>query len=142
MSDLLSSVSHSTGPSSLSDFLAPGGQLPPYKTSGGRSTITKVTVQPPLGPGPIPMAEDLQGPIPRLAKSPPDHYYTGSTDRPEKNHKMDWYFNNYNRTNIEPFVGPGKTQRSNQTFLLPTSFLICLSVLSTIVHFNIPIITL
>lgn len=97
------------GPTSLSEFLAPGAQLSPAITPvkpTGRPTITKVTVTPPLGPGPVPMADDLQGPIPRLAKSPPLHYYRDQQQ--VKNDSMAWYYSNYNKSELEPYVGPGR----------------------------------
>lgn len=127
-------MTQSTGPSALSEFLAPGGQLPLYKPAG-RPTITKVTVTPPsLEPGPLPMAEDLQRPIPRLAKSPPDHYYTpATTKQPEMNESLSWYYSNYNRTNLEPYVGPGKVINNGQrrdnalnNLLLLTINLVCI----------------
>lgn len=62
---------------------------------------------PPLGPGPAPVAEDLQGPFPRLAKSPPHHYYT-TQHQDVKNDSMSWYYSNYNKSELEPYVGPGR----------------------------------
>ncbi|XP_039278731.1 protein artichoke [Nilaparvata lugens] len=124
------------GPSSLTGFLAPGGQLPPYKP-GGRSSITKVTVTPPLGPGPVPMAEDLQGPPPRLAKSPPHHYFplssvsSSSQQLTPHNLSNQWYFTNYNKTNLEPFIGPGKqiNENSSGTVSSVSTFLIIVTLL-------------
>lgn len=100
LSDLWGSVTYNgKGPTSLSEFVAPGAQAtakPP-----GRPSITKVTLSPSLGPGPVPMAEDLQGPTPRQVKSPPHHYYG------PKNDTMSWYYNNYNKSELDPYVGPG-----------------------------------
>lgn len=100
LSDLWGSVTYNgKGPTSLSEFVAPGAQVPAKPP--GRPSITKVTLTPPLGPGPVPMAEDLQGPTPRQAKSPPHNYYG------PKNDTMSWYYNNYNKSELDPYIGPG-----------------------------------
>lgn len=92
-------------PSPLSAFLAPGGQLPPYR-SPGRPTITKVTVPP------SPIAEEIQAPIPRQAKSTAEE----TLPKPKSNQidkSIAWYYQNYNKTNLQPYIGPGIGFSSN-----------------------------
>ncbi|XP_067008071.2 protein artichoke [Anabrus simplex] len=121
-------------PSSLSQFLIPGGQQPQFRPSGGRPTITKVTVSPPsvtadppLGPEPV--EEYLRGPVPNT--NPRSlHSLSNFKTEPPQNTSMDWYFKNYNRTNLEPYVGPGKTTpRSHST---KAGFSICVWLLMTV----------
>lgn len=92
-------------PSPLSAFLAPGGQLPPYR-SPGRPTITKVTVPP------SPIAEEIQAPVPRQAKSTLEE----TLPKPKSNQidkSIAWYYQNYNKTNLQPYIGPGIAFPSN-----------------------------
>lgn len=71
-----------------------------------------MTLTPPLGPGPAPQAEDSQGlnptAPPRLAKSPPHHYFSQQPPTaPQPNNSMAWYYNNYNKSELDSYVGPG-----------------------------------
>ncbi|XP_073995253.1 artichoke isoform X2 [Rhodnius prolixus] len=86
------------GPSPLSGFLAPGGQLPPVRTPVGRPIITKVAQ--PQSP-PMPIAEEIQGPQPVLKNGE-----FQSTGKSKKNQSISWYFKNYNNTNLRPYIGP------------------------------------
>ncbi|CAH1390458.1 unnamed protein product [Nezara viridula] len=94
-------------PSPLSAFLAPGGQLPPYRSSG-RPTITKVTVPP------SPIAEEIQAPIPRQAKSTVEETLPKSKSS-QIDKSIAWYYQNYNKTNLQPYIGPGIAFPSNQS---------------------------
>ncbi|KAG8332066.1 hypothetical protein J6590_029675 [Homalodisca vitripennis] len=131
LSDLWGSVSYvgkGNGPTSLSEFLAPGAQVPPKPA--GRPTITKVTLTPPLGPGPAPLAEDLQAPIPRLAKSPPQHYYP-------HNDSMAWYYSNYNKSELEPYVGPGRVVPVSSSTVTVTTSLLNVVVTYSLLMFSV-----
>ncbi|XP_026271786.2 mucin-12-like [Frankliniella occidentalis] len=119
---------HERPGSALSALLAPGGQLPgipeTHLQSHSRSTVTRVSMSSSgagaglagLGPGPAPgpaLDDPQSGPIPRSAKGP--HYYYAEApgpagDSPQKQISREthnWYYENYNRTNLQPFVGPG-----------------------------------
>ncbi|KAK3927123.1 Ribonucleoside-diphosphate reductase subunit beta nrdF1, partial [Frankliniella fusca] len=122
---------HERPGSALSALLAPGGQLPgvpeTHVQSHSRSTVTRVSMSSSgagagaglagLGPGPAPgpaLDDPQSGPIPRSAKGP--HYYYAeapagpASDSPQKQISREthnWYYENYNRTNLQPYVGPG-----------------------------------
>ena len=101
----------------FTEFLVPSGQTPTIPSPPGRASISKVQL---LNPGPSPHAEDAQSSHLRLAKS--SLHSSTSTQIPvvspqnESNDSKNWYFVNYNRSNIEPFVGrlPIKVSRSEQ----------------------------
>ncbi|XP_034237518.1 protein artichoke, partial [Thrips palmi] len=142
--------------SALSALLAPGGQLPgvpeTHSHSHSRSSVTRVAMAPGSGaglapgPAPGPASDDPQsGAIPRSAKGP--HYYyaeapgqvSGTPQKQISRETHNWYFENYNRTNLQPFVGPGseaysRSRSSNSssslTALHMASFLLC-SLVST-----------
>ncbi|KAJ8876246.1 hypothetical protein PR048_024156 [Dryococelus australis] len=90
-------------PSSLSILLAPGAQQPQFRPT---ATITKVKVTPQTSPAPEPTEEYLRGPRP--SNFQPPSTTTSNTARPSapRDVAKDWYFQNYNRTNLEPYVGP------------------------------------
>ncbi|XP_063221711.1 protein artichoke-like [Bacillus rossius redtenbacheri] len=94
-------------PSSLSILLAPGAQQPQFRPT---ATITKVKAPPQtsLAPAPEPVEEYLRGPQPeRLGPTTTSTSSTSSsTGTPARDLSKDWYFRNYNRTNLEPYVGP------------------------------------
>lgn len=104
-----------TPPSSLSAILIPGGQQFEPRTQAGRSTITKV----PSPPQSVPVEDYLRGPEPASDTGPSDNF-------PLRDSSMDWYFKNYNNTNLEPYVGPGvaKTSDAGANFKITTLFLL------------------
>nr|CAD7201710.1 unnamed protein product [Timema douglasi] len=113
-------VVKSEAPSSLSILLAPGAQQPQFRPT---ASITKVTGSPPLpSPGLIPMEEYLRGPTP--VNFPP------STDMtlPPRDGSKDWYFKNYNSTNLRPYIGPGPELTSGQTCERISMYLVLLSI--------------
>ncbi|XP_014249730.1 protein artichoke-like [Cimex lectularius] len=112
------------GPSPLSGFLAPGGQLPPVR-SHGRPTITKVTMSPSLATssGAMPVAEEIQGPVPPRQNF---DFHTPSTEKPKQNNSIAWYYKNYNNTDLKPYIGPGmyRPSKSNKTSQLTINVLL------------------
>ncbi|XP_050425675.1 protein artichoke [Adelges cooleyi] len=122
-SNVVSSVST---PSSLSGFLAPGGQLPDKMGAvgnvvvTGKPSIVKVTLSP-TTPG-LPQQQHTKPPdemphgthLQRYPKSPHNHQAyqlppTRSTDAFQStpfrtSSASDWYYANYNKTNVEPYV--------------------------------------
>lgn len=127
-------------PSSLTGFLAPGGQLPVHKDGGsqvvgggsssggvvvtGKPSIVKVTLSPPGHQHQRPVDEQAHTAGGNSAKFPlksnvvtnnnHQQAYQLPTTRssadafqstPFKTSSVnDWYYANYNRTNVEPFV--------------------------------------
>nr|CAD7404206.1 unnamed protein product [Timema cristinae] len=113
-------VVKSEAPSSLSILLAPGAQQPQFRPT---ASITKVTGSPPLpSPGLIPMEEYLRGPTP--VNFPPSTNMT----LPPRDGSKDWYFKNYNSTNLRPYIGPGPELSSGQTFERISMYLVLLSI--------------
>lgn len=142
-------VSKPTGnntPSTLSTFLIPGGQQPPFRPMIGRSTITKV-VSPhvsstaSLQAVPEPKEEALSTTLNNNHNHKPktslhgDHSSTSQI--PPHDSSMSWYFMNYNKTNLQPYIDPAysKISRSNQFELSAsvTSLVITLTV--TCLHY-------
>ncbi|PSN56249.1 hypothetical protein C0J52_00418 [Blattella germanica] len=112
----------SDSPSSLSALLVPGGQQPQFRPQGaGRPTITKVSSTPAPGTSAIPTEEYLRGPVPSNTKS-----RSLLSPAVTRNSSMDWYFQNYNKTNLEPYVGPGKPVSSNGQCKVTVSTLLLL----------------
>lgn len=99
---MISGQRNQDSPSSLSALLVPGGQQPQFRLPAGRPTITKVSTSVPAS-SPVP-TEYLRRTEPSVSKTHP----LPSSDT-TTNSSMDWYFQNYNKTNLEPYVGPGKT---------------------------------
>lgn len=112
-------------PSSLFGFLAPGGQLPVHKDGGGagatvvtgKPSIVKVTLSPPGQPQQQSQQQQRQAEETAhggkyAAKNHQQAYQlppTRSTDAFQSTpfrtgSAGDWYYANYNRTNVEPFV--------------------------------------
>lgn len=114
----------------LSTLLAPSGLQPPHR-SNVKSSITKVQ-SPHMPPSesisapenltdlsfaddvslhPIPDDFDDDGIAPMAHNREAKNAYTNSRkqDEPVRDSKEEnnWYFTNYNKTNLEPFVGPG-----------------------------------
>lgn len=95
-------------PTPLSVLVAPGAQLPPYRASG-KSTITKVfsphlsstasLLSPLNATEPLPVLKERRifsnVNIEELTSQMPPH--DGS---------MSWYYTNYNKTNLQPYVDP------------------------------------
>lgn len=100
---MISGQRNQDSPSSLSALLVPGGQQPQFRLPAGRPTITKVSSTSVPASSPIP-TEYLRRTEPSISKTHPSLSSETTT-----NSSMDWYFQNYNKTNLEPYVGPGKT---------------------------------
>lgn len=91
-------------PTTLTGFLVPGGQQPQFRP--GRPTVTKVQSpqNPPLQSAlafpvdPLPYNREIKA-IPRA-----------TTIKTEKD--LSWYFANYNKTNLEPYVNRIETTTS------------------------------
>lgn len=127
-------------PSSLTGFLAPGGQLPTHKdtigsvVATGKPSIVKVTLSPPSQQGQPQVQQQQRAaadehllqqtydsinsnkyPITKIGALNDNHRQAyqltnRSTDvfqsTPFKTSSAsDWYYANYNKTNVEPFVG-------------------------------------
>jgi len=45
---------------------------------------------------------------------------------------MDWYFQNYNKTNLEPYVGPGKTMLNGKQCQAEMSIFLLLMMVTLI----------
>ncbi|KAF5275593.1 hypothetical protein FQA39_LY06705 [Lamprigera yunnana] len=94
-------------------LLVPAGQQLQYRPLG-RSTITKV--QSPQVSGTAPLLADLEisgdKPLPLTNSREPK---TSRLDRIvnskilSKNKDMSWYYINYNKTDVEPYIGPGSS---------------------------------
>jgi hypothetical protein len=102
---MISGQQNQNSPSSLSALLVPGGQQPQFRFQGGRPTITKISssTSPPAS-SPVATEEYLRRTEPNTSKS-----HSLLSPGTSTNSSMGWYFQNYNRTNLEPYVGPGKT---------------------------------
>lgn len=118
-------------PSSLSGFLAPGGQLPVHKDGAGATVVTgkpsivKVTLSPPGQPQQQSQQQQRQAEEMAHGKYAGKNHQqayqlppTRSTDAFQSTpfrtgSAGDWYYANYNRTNVEPFVS--KTSVSHVT---------------------------
>ncbi|XP_049772854.1 protein artichoke [Schistocerca cancellata] len=111
-------------PSSLSSLLIP---QEPSRPPTGKSTITKVLTPPQLSPGPEPVEDYLRGPEPntnpRSAEDPPAVRPPAETVW-RHNSSIDWYFRNYNNTELEPYVGHGRRRMTNQQPRVKTSILV------------------
>lgn len=97
----------------LSALLIPGGNQPHYKQQG-RPIITRV--HSPHVSGSAPLLSDLEissdEPIPlNHIKEPQSPSIDGGTTQKIGTRKQDmsWYYINYNKTNLEPYIGPGGT---------------------------------
>ncbi|XP_069676782.1 protein artichoke [Periplaneta americana] len=102
---MISGQQNQDSPSSLSALLVPGGQQPQFRPAGGRPTITKVSSSTPTPvSSEVPTEEYLRGPEPSSTKS-----RSLLSPGTSSNSSVDWYYQNYNKTNLEPYVGPGKT---------------------------------
>lgn len=82
----------------LTSLLIPGGQQQRFKPPVGRSTITKV-----VSPHAPPLSSSLKITDALLEK---DEIITEANSVLDKeNQDTSWYFTNYNKTNVQPFVG-------------------------------------
>lgn len=134
-------------PSSLTGFLAPGGQLPVHKDGGapvvtGKPSIVKVTLTPPTTgqqqqhrqPDEQQQQQQHAPPNHRYPKSPSANNHqqayqlptTRSTDAFQStpfrtSSANDWYYANYNRTNVEPFVSKTPPASRGAACAYPTS---------------------
>jgi len=120
---MISGQRNQDSPSSLSALLVPGGQQPQFRLPG-RPTITKVSTSFPAS-SPVP-TEYLRRTEPSTSKTHPLLPSDTTT-----NSSMDWYFQNYNKTNLEPYVGPGKTtlngkQRQAEMSIFPLLMMVTL----------------
>lgn len=99
----------------LTSLLIPGGQQPHFRPPG-RSTITKVVS--PHASASAPLLSSMQ--VSDEAVSPSSEFKEeliteGSAQNLKKNSDSDtsWYFTNYNKTNLEPFVGASVYNRGS-----------------------------
>ncbi|KAK4880062.1 hypothetical protein RN001_008208 [Aquatica leii] len=131
--NLIDTISTDNSPTALSALLIPGGQQPQYRPLG-RSTITRV--QSPHVSGTAPLQADLEisddKPVPLANSREPKTSRLGAVDFPKivsKHKDMSWYYINYNKTNIEPYIGPGGTfdGKSESAGLLSHSWIKVLS---------------
>ncbi|XP_044267257.1 protein artichoke [Tribolium madens] len=83
----------------LSALLAPGGQQPEFRPAG-RPTITKVPSPHVSGSAPL-----LSNPSFAEIVQPLDETIEKIADVTQSTTDTSWYFANYNKTNLEPFVG-------------------------------------
>lgn len=82
----------------LTSLLIPGGQQQRFKPPVGRSTITKV-----LSPHAPPLSSSLKVTDALLEK---DEIITEANSILDKeNQDTSWYFTNYNKSNVQPFIG-------------------------------------
>ncbi|XP_023244888.1 protein artichoke [Copidosoma floridanum] len=121
--DLASSTGH-TRSSEAAVFLVPGGQLPTVSVSSmnnrpvGRPIITKVSSPRVeltsesnfLGPtAPAGSTDRVPGEKPEKLLAKEDNHLSGSTlderVKPADDSAFDWYYRQYNDTNLEPYVG-------------------------------------
>lgn len=93
----------------LSALLAPGGQQPEFRPAG-RPIITKVPSPHISGSAPLlsnPSFSEIVQPLSDTGASSTNTEQSTSTD-------TSWYFANYNKTNLEPFVGVSKSVVNNK----------------------------
>lgn len=103
----------------LTSLLVPGGQQPQIKPPAGRSTITKVTS--PHAAANKPLSSSLKvtdvGISALLQKddiiTEPPNVFNDDDDVKKANQDTSWYFTNYNRSNIESYVGHGNFVKSS-----------------------------
>lgn len=106
------------GPSTLSAFLIPGGQQPLKNNNNGvgRSTVTKV-ISPHISSTASLQAEQKEvalsttlinnnPPKNKLQQSLLDVDNSATSQIPPHDRSMSWYFMNYNKTNLQPYVDP------------------------------------
>lgn len=91
----------------LSVFVAPGAQLPPFRASG-KPTITKVFVPHVSSTASLLSPFNATEPLPSLK----ERRVFSNIDRddsdniPPHDSSMNWYFMNYNNTELQPYVDP------------------------------------
>jgi hypothetical protein len=99
--------------SALSALLVPGGQLPPISTSGintrqlGKPTITKIP-SPHVEQNKENVQEKSNEKTENLLPKEDNHLSGSSVDETIKlidNSNFNWYFQHYNDSNLEPYVG-------------------------------------
>lgn len=106
-----------TGPSTLSAFLIPGGQQPLKNNNNGvgRSTVTKVvsphiastaSLQATQEQKEVLLSNTLMNPKSKQQQSLVDVDNSATSQIPPHDRSMSWYFMNYNKTNLQPYVDP------------------------------------
>lgn len=110
-------------PTPLSVLLAPNGQLPPYRPSG-RSTITKVP-SPHFSSSPSPLLQINVTEQPRIHVNKERKIFSNvdlTSQIPPHDRSMNWYFMNYNKTNLQPYVDPAlNTITENKSSIISAS---------------------
>ncbi|CAB0001891.1 unnamed protein product, partial [Nesidiocoris tenuis] len=83
--------------------------------------VTMAPGVPATSPGLLPVAEEIQGPTPSSSRESKSHQQL--SDKLNKaNQSIDWYFKNYNKTNLTPFVGgPGMVSSITRNTAAPAS---------------------
>lgn len=103
------SISEKDNSTHLSVFLVPGGQVIPYRPSG-KSTITKIPSPHTISTSPLlhpinNVTEQL--PLTTKKKKIFSNVNNVSTSQiPPHDRSMSWYFINYNKTNLQPYIDP------------------------------------
>lgn len=126
-------------PTTLTTFLIPDGQQPQkmnFKPPAGRSTITKVTS--PHASANKPLSSSLK--VTDTASVQKDDIITEAANvldvtNDENNKDMSWYFTNYNKSNLEPYVGYKNFYKSGgfSGWERPEVVFLCLAI--QIVHY-------
>jgi hypothetical protein len=94
----------------LSALLVPGGQQPEFRPAG-RPTITKV--QSPHVSGSAPLLSNLElGEVGEPSPHNRESQTRDATSDAPRSDDTSWYFANYNKTNLEPFVGISESASS------------------------------
>lgn len=97
---LIEDIKRNNSATSLTSLLIPGGQQQHFKNPPGRSTITKVSSpHAPLSSSLTVTDDDLQKKEEIVTEA--------SNDLEKQNQDTSWYFTNYNKTNVESFIGQG-----------------------------------
>ncbi|KAK5646779.1 hypothetical protein RI129_005243 [Pyrocoelia pectoralis] len=109
--NVISSTESSSESTSLSELLAPlSGRQSQYRPHG-RSTITRVPSPHVSGSSPL-LSDDKFTFV--SAREPKTSRLDGGVPLKtiSKNKDMSWYYINYNKTNLEPYIGPGGTPKT------------------------------
>lgn len=158
-------VTNVSTPSSLSGFLAPGGQLPVHKEGGivvtGKPSIVKVTLSPPSQQQQQQVQQQQQiqqhqKSVEEQAQASMHLKYPKSTNNHQQAYQLpptrstdtfqstpfktssasDWYYTNYNKTNVEPFVSKTSVSQANRFIACPTAAIVLLVAMIAVPEFR------
>ncbi|CAH0726483.1 unnamed protein product, partial [Brenthis ino] len=116
-------------PTALSAILLPNTDINDFKNHNRTATITKVN---------LPHAEhyDLHNNfspvINREAKTRFSDFTSSGTNKPRHADNHDWYYKNYNKSNLEPYVAPGIESSSNCNIMKNYNYYILMTMLSLV----------